>query len=402
MKTFYFISLLFIFVFSFHTHGIGKSTIKNRSVVYGDSCKADFIYTVISSRTIQFRDTSTGNIINRTWDFGDGQTSSQINPTHLFNQPGIYTVSLSIETIDSCRNSTTKIISISLSQLHGVVTAGKSLLPKGKVYLFSLDSMRQKLLQDTCFSIESGHFNIPLFSNSSPQIISVVPELDLPENHYPEYFPTYYGDEKYWKDAGVIVAGLNDTIEINLLKRDSIFYGHGVIKGSVDAGQFIGTDLNGACILLLNLDHQPLMYTFVDENDSFVLNHIPYGTYYLLIDKVGIPDKLHEVTINSSVSSKVVNLTINENTTTSIERELTNNNTISIYPNPFCNFITVNFNNRPEGNVPIKIMNCLGQNIQISHIAISDDKLELDLSHLPNGIYLIKILDQTFRLQKIE
>jgi PKD repeat protein len=402
MKTFCLLPLLFTIVFSVHATVPVHRVSKNMSVAYGDSCKADFIYSFISSGTIQFKDSSTGTIFNRTWDFGDGQTSSQINPTHIFSQPGDYTVSLSIETIDSCRNGITKIISISVSQLYGIVTAGKSLLPKGKIYLFSLDSLRQKILQDTCFSIESGHFNIPLLSNYFPQIIYAVPELDLPENHYPEYFPTYYDNEKYWKDAAVIVAGLNDTIRINLLKRDSIFYGHGVIKGSVDAGQFIGTDLNGACILLLNLDRQPLMYTFVDENDSFVLNHIPYGTYYLLIDKVGIPDKLHQVTINSSVSTKVINLTINENTITSIEKELINNNTISLYPNPFYNFITVNFYNRPDCNVPIKIINCLGQNIQMNNIAISNDKLELDLSHLSNGIYLIKILDQTFRMQKIE
>jgi hypothetical protein len=37
------------------------------------------------------------------WDFGDGTTSTDQNPYHVYAQPGIYTVSLSIEA-DSCNS----------------------------------------------------------------------------------------------------------------------------------------------------------------------------------------------------------------------------------------------------------------------------------------------------------
>jgi PKD repeat protein len=36
------------------------------------------------------------------WDFGDGNTSTEQNPSHTYVQSGIYSVSLSIESIDSC------------------------------------------------------------------------------------------------------------------------------------------------------------------------------------------------------------------------------------------------------------------------------------------------------------
>ena len=45
---------------------------------------------------IQFTDTSTGNINTYNWDFGDGTTSTQQNPTHTYSDPGLYTV---IETV---------------------------------------------------------------------------------------------------------------------------------------------------------------------------------------------------------------------------------------------------------------------------------------------------------------
>ncbi len=46
--------------------------------------------------TVQFTDTSTGDIDDRHWDFGDGQTSTQPNPIHTYLEPGIYTVTLTV------------------------------------------------------------------------------------------------------------------------------------------------------------------------------------------------------------------------------------------------------------------------------------------------------------------
>ena len=49
--------------------------------------------------TIQFTDTSTdpdGEIVAWLWDFGDGTTSTEPNPTHRYEQGGVYTVTLTV------------------------------------------------------------------------------------------------------------------------------------------------------------------------------------------------------------------------------------------------------------------------------------------------------------------
>ena len=46
--------------------------------------------------TVHFVDQSAGNITVRKWNFGDGSTSSQQNPTHTFQNPGLYNVSLTV------------------------------------------------------------------------------------------------------------------------------------------------------------------------------------------------------------------------------------------------------------------------------------------------------------------
>ncbi len=61
--------------------------------------------------TIQFTDTSTdpdGEIVAWQWDFGDGTTSTQQNPTHRYEEGGVYTVTLTV-TDDRGGESTTKV-----------------------------------------------------------------------------------------------------------------------------------------------------------------------------------------------------------------------------------------------------------------------------------------------------
>ena len=57
--------------------------------------------------TIDFRDQSTANVVNRSWDFGDNSPpSSEVNPEHTYTADGIYTVQLTVTDADN--NSVTK------------------------------------------------------------------------------------------------------------------------------------------------------------------------------------------------------------------------------------------------------------------------------------------------------
>ncbi len=46
---------------------------------------------------VKFTDTSTGTPTNWTWDFGDGGTSAELNPTHIYTTEGIYNVTLTVK-----------------------------------------------------------------------------------------------------------------------------------------------------------------------------------------------------------------------------------------------------------------------------------------------------------------
>jgi PKD repeat protein len=64
--------------------------------------------------TVSFTDTSSGQIEAHAWDFGDGASSAQANPTHTYTVPGTYTVSLIVTGSGGSATATkTDVVSVS-------------------------------------------------------------------------------------------------------------------------------------------------------------------------------------------------------------------------------------------------------------------------------------------------
>jgi PKD repeat protein len=62
--------------------------------------------------TFSFANQSTGDIAGAAWDFGDGTTSTEINPVHTYDQQGTYIVSLYSYTTDSCYDNTNMVLTV--------------------------------------------------------------------------------------------------------------------------------------------------------------------------------------------------------------------------------------------------------------------------------------------------
>lgn len=70
---------------------------------------------VCEGEATQFTDETTttqGNVSTWSWDFGDGGTSNQQNPTHTYQNAGTYTVTLTASTGANCSNTITNDITV--------------------------------------------------------------------------------------------------------------------------------------------------------------------------------------------------------------------------------------------------------------------------------------------------
>ena len=89
-------------------------TIEKEVVVINIPPVANFTYTPVNpivGQLVQFNDSSydmDGGIYIWQWDFGDGTTSNEKNPTHSYSKDGIYNVTLTVWDNDYASNSTTK------------------------------------------------------------------------------------------------------------------------------------------------------------------------------------------------------------------------------------------------------------------------------------------------------
>lgn len=82
------------------------------------------------SGTVNFIDSTTSNdpIINYTWNFGDGQSSNQQQPSHFYQNIGSYTVTLSTITQAGCKDTMTKAQLITLVDKPHINISGDSVI----------------------------------------------------------------------------------------------------------------------------------------------------------------------------------------------------------------------------------------------------------------------------------
>lgn len=70
--------------------------------------------------TCQFSDASIGTVATYLWDFGNGSTSNQSNPSVIYAQAGTYIVTLTVTTAAGCTDSYTDTVSVTTTGIGGV------------------------------------------------------------------------------------------------------------------------------------------------------------------------------------------------------------------------------------------------------------------------------------------
>lgn len=159
--------------------------------------KANFAFNTILTctppATVHFQNTSTGSAITSyVWNFGDGNTSINSNPTHTYSTAGSYTVKLKVSNANGCIDSIEKINVVNI----GAVTAAFSnpqTVCKGNAFSFQNNSTPTPVsvlwtFGDGSFSTafnpvktynNTGTYQVKLISNFGACIDSVIKNVTV-------------------------------------------------------------------------------------------------------------------------------------------------------------------------------------------------------------------------------
>jgi len=132
--------------------------------------------------TVKFTDQSTGEITSWFWEFGDGETSTEQNPTHTYNSTGYFTVSLTVtgpggsdtETkenyIHVTEVATPGATSISQSQSDGTEIPEGDIIPEGTIVFKA--TLEDPDGDDVRLEIELRKIDEPFTGEPTPETIS--------------------------------------------------------------------------------------------------------------------------------------------------------------------------------------------------------------------------------------
>ncbi|MDD3860050.1 MAG: PKD domain-containing protein, partial [Bacteroidales bacterium] len=131
------------------------------SVGYSNSNVVDFIasqYEILENTSIQFTNQSTVyNPISYFWDFGDGATSTQENPSHTYTNQGIYDVTLRINTPENEFYETKNALITVLTECSGNLYASYEFITDKKVnFHASYTGAYEPLVNEYRFTIYFG------------------------------------------------------------------------------------------------------------------------------------------------------------------------------------------------------------------------------------------------------
>jgi PKD repeat protein len=163
-------------------------------VGYGTNEVVDFNvndYSIFANTTVDFTNTSTiENPLSYHWDFGDGYQSSEQNPSHTYTEPGVYDVSLFINTPIGMQYETKlAYISVYGSDIGSMSCSAELNNDRTIIVYADISSSYADLISEYRFAIDFGNGDIEIVEGISNSV-----QVTYTYNDYGIYSPEVFAD----------------------------------------------------------------------------------------------------------------------------------------------------------------------------------------------------------------
>lgn len=253
---------------------------------------------------------------------------------------------------------------------------------------------------------DSGEY---LFSSMYPGSyrLRAIPDL----NQYPDGMPTYGGGAISW-DAAKEYGVKPDTrttfedITLSEVAKLSADDGSGQLSGNISysddvaaKGTLSRPSRKTAVILVKKAaskgtqEGNVVAYLDTDDEGNFVFENVPDGEYGLIIDLPGLPmNGNYEIVVVGNIVVSGLDFEVNDqgiNPTGTVGVESLEMEQLIIFPNPGNGMIHIMI--QTSGDYLVQVFNSVGQMVETRSYFSVSGLINLDLSALDSGMYLIKL-----------
>ncbi|MCF8366070.1 MAG: PKD domain-containing protein [Bacteroidales bacterium] len=365
--------------------------------------KFNFEQAFPQSREIHFVDQSFGDELIYLWEFGDGETSAQSNPVHLYQSFGQYEVKLLILNPQDCTDSSFATIEILPPlTISGYVFAGNNALSLGSVNLYmNLENEQIEFLGNS--SLDEGFFE---FYELLPgdYFVQAIPEFEFPFPIIPFYYPVYSGEVTFWQDATLITPGsASQNVNLNLGRYNDFFDGRASLSGKIIQS---GTDADIPCVVYLSDESDEIFqFRLSDTQGQFSFIDIPYGRFKIRPEKPGKVSEAFEVSVDEATPA--LNHILFHETALTIVPDLSSLAKVEsassprFYPNPANSFFKIHLPpDDPNKIFQLKIFRSVSGEVVLSEMI--SENTQISLSGYNDGLYLVEIFNgQNFIYHKL-
>lgn len=389
---------------------IGESVVSTSDTV----CKADFSALPDSLTSYpfyyHFKDLSSGNINTWSWDFGDGSFSSEQHPSHQYDEPGTYTICLTVANQNNplgCSDQVCQeVVTLKYFSLGGLVYAGDHPLNNPEITGDTGVASLYRIVDEQIVFVEDHYFQdygYYWFGYLFPGEYLVKVGLTKGSPLYEDYFTTYYGDEISWTKADLLSISTTDIYDadIHLNPVQLLATGQGIIRGYVKFEQgnaFSMPPISQTSVILMDINRTPIQFTLPNTAGYFEFTGVPFDTYFLTADATGKPASTVTFTLSENAPvAEGINLTVFGSNANIIPEGYENGISFAqIYPNPIREDLCLKLYSGISAPVGVKIFDLTGKcyyNL-LNTIEKGFCQITIPAASLPSGIYLLILQPQ--------
>ena len=341
-------------------------TVMQSDSIYSDSS------TQSSTNMVYFYDYSMGNPNQWSWEFGDGQTSTEQNPVHVYAEPGNYLVNLSINTA-TCQSSYTSLIFVGTIPYDSTIT-------------IDFRAMFFPVINDN---------NTVTFINQSTGNITGY-EWDFGDG----YTSTEVNPVHTYLEAGDYLVSLQANFYDTVSAVFEMMIGVGYIGTDSTPNALFMPIFKGTEVTFIEVSQNNIInrnWNFGDGNTSVAPNptniYPDLGIYTVTLKASGTKALETSFSMEIDLANQTYTGFFNDSGATDIVADPTDEMGVAVYPNPVNETANLTFQSNDNGQYNIFIYNITGQVLyQNIYKAIKGENLlEINTSEFEKGVYILQL-----------